>query len=134
GTDGTLLPGPETGWRGAQVMRAVRDAGDETGVHCPDHVRWQDGVATADAAWTRREMVRACERYTDIFKAPPTTHGAAGWQMNVHALRLTQRLKFDYCSDGRGYGPHLPVWRAELVRCPQVPTTLPTLDELIGID
>jgi len=25
-----------------------------------------------------------------------------------------------------------PVWNAELIRCPQLPTTLPTLDELIG--
>ena len=54
--------------------------------------------------------------------------------MNVHALRLTQRLGFDYCSDGRGTHPHLPVWNAELIRCPQLPTTLPTLDELIGVD
>ena len=30
--------------------------------------------------------------------------------------------------------PHLPVWNAELMRCPQLPTTLPTLDELIGLD
>jgi hypothetical protein len=26
------------------------------------------------------------------------------------------------------------VWNAELVRCPQLPTTLPTLDELIGTE
>ena len=131
---GTLLPGPDIGKRAGAVMRAVRDAGHETGIHCYDHVRWQDGVAEADAAWTAREMTRACERYVDVFKEAPTTHGAAGWQMNAHALRMTQRLGFDYCSDGRGAYPHLPVWRAELVRCPQVPTTLPTLDELIGLD
>src|SRR5487761_2305107 len=125
---GTLLPGPDIGARAADVMRGVRDAGHETGIHC------QDGVATADAEWTRREMDRACERYAAIFGEPPTTHGAAGWQMNVHALRLTQQLGFDYCSDGRGTHPHLPVWHGELVRCPQFPTTLPTLDELIGVD
>jgi len=131
---GTLLPGPDIGRRGGDVMRAVRDIGHETGIHCYDHIRWQDGVGVADLAWTRREMTRACDRYTDVFKAPPRTHGAAGWQMNAHALRLTQRLGFDYCSDGRGRHPHLPVWRAELIRCPQFPTTLPTLDELIGTD
>ena len=70
----------------------------------------------------------------EIFGAAPLTHGAAGWQMNVHALRLTQRMGFEYCSDGRGAYPHLPVWNAELIRCPQLPTTLPTLDELIGVD
>ena len=131
---GTLLPGPDIGRRAGDVMRAVRDTGHETGLHCYDHVRWQDGVADADFAWTERQMTLACERYTDIFKEPPRTHGAAGWQMNVHALRLTQRLGFDYCSDGRGRCPHLPVWRAELIRCAQFPTTLPTLDELIGTE
>ena len=131
---GTVLPGPDIGRRGAAIMQSVRDAGHETGIHCWDHIRWQDGVARADAAWTRAEMERACERYTEIFREPPRTHGAAGWQMNVHALRLTQRLGFDYCSDGRGACPHLPMYHAEPIRCPQIPTTLPTLDELIGLD
>ncbi len=130
---GTLLPGPDIGRRAGDVMRAVRDEGFEVGIHTWDHIRWQDGVAAADAAWTAAEMRRACERFTEVFKEDPRTHGAAGWQMNVHALRLTQRLGFEYCSDGRGTHPHLPVWNAELVRCPQLPTTLPTLDELIGV-
>jgi len=131
---GTLLPGPDIGRRAADVMRATRDAGFETGVHAWDHVRWQDGVARGDAAWTRAELERACDRYTEIFASPPLTHGAAGWQTNGHALRLTQRLGFEYCSDGRGRSPHLPVWNGELIRCPQLPTTLPTMDELIGRD
>jgi undecaprenyl phosphate-alpha-L-ara4FN deformylase len=132
--NGTLLPGPDIGERGARIMRGVRDLGYECGIHCYDHVRWQDGVARADAGWTAREMGRAVERFQRIFGEAPRVHGAAGWQMNVHALRLTQTLGFDYCSDGRGTHPYLPVWNAELVRCPQFPTTLPTLDELIGVD
>jgi peptidoglycan/xylan/chitin deacetylase (PgdA/CDA1 family) len=131
---GTLLPGPDIGRRAADVMQGVRDAGHETGVHCWDHIRWQDGVASADERWTFEEMHRACDRYTEVFREPPRVHGAAGWQMSLHALRLTQRLGFDYCSDGRGTHPHLPVVNAEPIRCPQLPTTLPTLDELIGID
>ena len=131
---GTLLPGPDIGRRASDVMQGVRDAGHETGIHCWDHIRWQDGVAGADEAWTYAEMHRACERYTDVFREPPRTHGAAGWQMNVHALRLTQRLGFDYCSDGRGTHPYLPILDAEPIRCPQFPTTLPTLDEMIGLD
>jgi peptidoglycan/xylan/chitin deacetylase (PgdA/CDA1 family) len=135
--NGTLLPGPDIGRPNglcADIMRRVRDGGFEVGIHCWDHVRWQDGVATADAEWTKREIERAVRRYEAIFGVPPKTHGAAGWQMNRHALRLTQSLGFDYCSDGRGTHPFLPVADAELIRCPQLPTTLPTLDELIGID
>ena len=53
--------------------------------------------------------------------------------MNPQALRLTQRLGFSHASDCRGSHPFIPVWNAEIVTCPQLPTTLPTLDELIGI-
>jgi undecaprenyl phosphate-alpha-L-ara4FN deformylase len=131
---GTLLPGPDIGARTSDLMRQVRDDGFEVGLHAWDHVKWQDGLDDARAEWTAREMGLACERFTEIFQEAPKVHGAAGWQMNVHALRLTQALGFDYCSDGRGTHPHLPVWNAELIRCPQLPTTLPTLDELLGID
>ena len=61
-------------------------------------------------------------------------HGAAGWQLNVHAYRRTPSLGFRYASDTRGTHPFIPVIRAEIVGCPQFPTTLPTLDELIGLD
>jgi undecaprenyl phosphate-alpha-L-ara4FN deformylase len=52
--------------------------------------------------------------------------------MNQHALRLEQRMGFRYCSDTRGSTPFIPIWHAEIIACPQLPTTLPTLDELIG--
>ena len=131
---GTLLPGPNIGRRCAGTLRAIRDAGFEVGIHTWDHVGWQDGVEHADAKWTQTQMERACERFERIFGEPPRTHGAAGWQMNPHAMRLTQRLGFDYCSDTRGVHPFMPVQRAEIIHCPQLPTTLPTLDELIGRD
>ena len=64
---GTLLPGPDIGRRAADVMLGVRDAGHETGIHCWDHIRWQDGVGEAAEKWTHDEMQRACSRYVDIF-------------------------------------------------------------------
>jgi peptidoglycan/xylan/chitin deacetylase (PgdA/CDA1 family) len=131
---GTLLPGPDIGKRCANVLRSVRDAGFEVGIHTWDHVKWQDGVAGADAAWTLRQMTLARDRFQEIFGEPPAVHGAAGWQMNVHAYRATQGLGFRYASDGRGTHPFIPVVRAEIVECPQFPTTLPTLDEMIGLN
>lgn len=130
---GTLLPGPDIGRRCTEILRSVRGAGFETGIHCFDHIRWQDHVANKDARWTAREMRRAYDRFAEIFGAPARTHGAAGWQINVHALRLEQQLEFEYCSDTRGSCPFIPVYNAEIIACPQLPTTLPTLDELIGI-
>src|SRR4051812_7807952 len=53
---GTLLPGPDIGRRCGDILRGVRDSGYEVGIHCWDHVKWQDGVAQADMAWTTRQM------------------------------------------------------------------------------
>jgi len=131
---GTLLPGPDIGRRGASILRAVRDAGFEVGIHTWDHVKWQDGIEHADNAWTEREFGRATARFHEIFGTAARTHGAAGWQMNRHAFRLTQRADLAYASDTRGTHPFRPVVDGEPVNCPQFPTTLPTLDELIGID
>lgn len=130
---GTLLPGPDIGKKCADIMRGVRDAGFETGIHCYDHIRWQDHVADKDAAWTRKELQRAADRYQEIFGVAPHAHAAAGWQTNRHALRLTQRMGFEYSSDTRGAHPFMPTWQAEIIACPQLPTTLPTLDELLNL-
>ena len=130
---GVLLPGPDIGRRCAALLRSVRDAGHEVGIHTWDHVRWQDGVAAASPVWVDRELRKATDRFREIFGEAAKTHGAAGWQMNDHALRMTAKLGFDYCSDGRGSTPFLPQVGNEVVHCPQLPTTLPTLDELIGV-
>lgn len=131
---GTLLPGPDIGRRCAKILRRVRDEGFEVGIHTWDHVKWQDGVANADEEWTLWQMALARQRFLEIFGEEPRVHGAAGWQMNLHAFRRTQSLGFRYASDTRGTHPFIPVIRAEIVACPQFPTTLPTLDEMIGLD
>ncbi|MCR4303959.1 MAG: polysaccharide deacetylase family protein [Gallionella sp.] len=131
---GTLLPAPDIGRKCADIMRMVKLAGFEAGIHCYDHIRWQDHVANKDAEWTRRELQLAVDRYTGIFGEAPHSHAAAGWQMNRHALRLMQRFGFEYSSDTRGTHPFIPTWHAEIIACPQLPTTLPTLDELMNRD
>lgn len=130
---GTLLPGPDIGKRCAEQLRAVAAAGFEVGIHCHDHILWQDHVANQTGAWTKIEMDKARTRFEQIFGHPSRTHGAAGWQMNRQAFRLEQQYDFLYCSDSRGSHPFIPVLDGEIVACPQLPTTLPTLDELIGV-
>jgi len=131
---GTLLPGPDISRRAGPVMRSVAAAGHEVGVHTFDHVLWQDHVANADAAWTRRQLDLACARFLEIFGRPATVHGAAGWQMNASAYRAESELGFRYASDARGRSPYRPVIDGAEVPCLQLPTTLATLDELIGRD
>ena len=131
---GTLLPAPDISTKAADEMRAARDAGYETGVHCHDHILWQDFVAKQNEEWTRRQMRLATERYQDVFGARPRAHGAAGWQMNDAAFALEHEYGFSFASDTRGTRPFMPVVGGRETDCPQLPTTLPTLDELLGSD
>lgn len=136
---GTLLPGPDIGKRGASVMRSARAEGHETGIHTWDHTLWQDHVVQRDAGWTQHQMRLAYGRYQEIFEAKPATHGAAGWQMNPAALEELDAWGLAYASDGRISHAEDGPYRVTLdgqktLACIQLPTTLPTFDELIGVD
>lgn len=134
---GVLLPGPDIGQEAATEMRAIDQAGHETGIHTWDHVDWQDSVRHKDAQWTKAQMQKSWERFVTIFGHPPATYGAAGWQMNVTAFEQLDQWGIAYSSDGRAasnlmpYRLALPSGNAKHV---QYPTTLPTFDELIGVD
>jgi undecaprenyl phosphate-alpha-L-ara4FN deformylase len=131
---GVLLPAPDIGRVAAAPMQATRDAGHECGIHCWDHVVWQDHVRGREGEWTRHQMRLAFERFGDVFGAAPATHGAAGWQMNDDAFRQIDAWGLAYASDVRGPAPFVPSVAGVPFGHVQLPTTLPTLDELIGVD
>lgn len=129
--NGTLRPGPHLGRDGIEQMRAVRDAGFEVGILAWDAAAWLRRAPSAAPAWTEAHLRRAVQCFEAVFGERPRVHGAPGWVMNRHALRLTQRLGFSHCADSRGSAPFRPVADGELIDCLQLPTTLPTLDELL---
>ena len=129
---GTVLPGPDIGLKAQAEMRAVQTAGHEIGIHTWDHIAWHDHVRYKDKNWTLQHMQRAYERFVEIFKTPPSTHGAAGWQMNIHALQQLDDWGMAYASDGRGTAPYHATIEGKTLQHVQLPTTLPTLDELLG--
>jgi peptidoglycan/xylan/chitin deacetylase (PgdA/CDA1 family) len=135
---GVLLPGPDIGRRAGDVMRSVHTAGFEVGLHSYDHVRWQDFVANASPEWTRTEFERGLAAFERVFGFPPQSHAAAGWQINACGLELEREHGLLYASDTRGTAPFVPL-RAPgsglaAAPCPQLPTTLPTFDEILGLD
>ena len=134
---GVLLPGPDIGKQAAAEMRAIDQAGHETGIHTWDHVAWQDAVRNQDSAWTKAMMQKSWDRFIEIFGHAPVTYGAAGWQMNEAAFEQLDQWGITHSSDGRAE-PNLMPYRLALsagkAKHVQYPTTLPTFDELIGID
>lgn len=134
---GVLLPGPDIGIKAKDAMQNVSKDGFEVGIHTWDHITWHDKVRYANDDWTITQMNQSFNRFVDIFGLAPQTHGAAGWQMNQTALEKLDEWNMPYASDGRAPLNLVP-YRVSLKDGPsrhiQYPTTLPTFDELLGVN
>lgn len=130
---GTLLPAPlivepEPG----VFIRAVEE-GHDCGIHCWDHVKWQDRLQGMTEGEIRADFEKAMELFSRLGGRPAKSCAAPGWQATEASLAVQDELGLDYCSDVRGQGgPFLPRMKGRTFKTPQIPTTLPTLDELYG--
>lgn len=131
---GVLFPSPDIGTRCAETLRKVAEAGFETGLHAWNRALWERNIERADNSWVGWQFGEGCKRYAELFGSLPTAYAAPGWRTNRHALRLTQRFGFAYASDCHGSHPFIPVIDGEIVLCPQIPTTLPTIDEILALE
>ena len=130
--NGTLLPAPHIGRRNAATMRAVRDAGFEVGIHCYNHYRWQDYVQTMSLGEVREEFIAARAEFLRVFGSEAATAGAAGWQSNARSREIYDEAGLLYASDTRGGAPFFPRIDGKVFRTLEIPSTLPTFDELMG--
>ena len=130
--NGVLLPGPHIGRRNEAIMRKTAEKGHEVGIHCYDHIRWQDSLATMTRAEVFTEFGSARKEFQRIFGCATKTAGAAGWQANALSLAAYDDANLLYGSDTRGTQPFIPRINDTIYRTLQIPSTLPTLDELLG--
>jgi undecaprenyl phosphate-alpha-L-ara4FN deformylase len=130
--NGVLLPGPHIGKKHADLLREVKARGFEVGIHAYDHQKWQDGVNAMDIAQIRNEFRKAQQEFQRIFGEASKTAGAPGWQANAKTLTVYDEADLLYASDSRGSTPFFPRIGNQVFKTLQIPTTLPTLDELVG--
>ena len=130
--NGTLLPAPHIGRRHAETLRAVAQAGFEVGIHSYNHYRWQDYVQKMDVTAIRAEFIAARAEFRRIFGQEALTAGAAGWQSNERTREVYDEAALLYASDTRGRHPFFPRIGGRVFRTLEIPSTLPTFDELLG--
>ncbi|MDD4005223.1 MAG: polysaccharide deacetylase family protein [Elusimicrobiaceae bacterium] len=131
---GTVLPAPLVGAGFPELARRITAEGHEAGVHAWSHVRWQDGLDGLSPAEINQELDRAIKVYRDIYGADPAGFAAPAWKINVKALEALGKKGFKYLSIGRGPEPALPSLENVALAIPEIPTTLPTLDEILAWD
>jgi len=131
---GTLLPAPLIVPRDPGIFRRVLSEGHEGGIHAWDHVTWQDKLDRMPEAMIREHFKRAFEMFRDFSGREPRCCAAPAWKATASSLAMQDGYGFDYCSDTRGVSPFIPRMEGRVFMTPQVPTTLPTMDELLGTD
>ena len=134
---GTLLPAPVIGTRKEAVlrMREAAAAGQECGVHGWDHVDWHDRLPRMHRSEVFDTFGRAADRFAEVFGHVAEVAGAPGWTANGLSVEAYEARGIRVASDSRGGSPFRPL-RADgspssLV---EVPSTLPTLDELLAFE
>ena len=130
--NGTLLPAPHIGRRNEHAMQFVRDAGFEAGIHCHDHYRWQDHLHGMSLEEIRAEFAAARAEFKRVFGVEAHTAGAAGWQSNARSRQVYDEAGLLYASDTRGASPFFPRIDGTVFKTLEIPSTLPTFDELMG--
>lgn len=130
---GTLLPARPIAAAFPELLRALARDGHEIAVHGHDHARWQDQLPALDAASVVAEVARACAVYRQALGVDPRAFGAPGWRCTAASLAAVDDAGFAYRSDTRGTEPYRPAVRGRAFRVPELPTTLPTLDETYGV-
>ena len=127
-TYGSLLPAPDLADEARRLMRLATHSGHDVGVCGGSWLDWAETLAYADADWVKRqvdELLAVCGDTTSLALATP------GWQINPALLGELLPVRFRYSSMTRGKLPYRPVLQGVRSAIPEIPTTLPTVDELL---
>ena len=129
---GTLLPARLVGAAAPALLRDIARAGHEVAPHGWDHVGWQDRIDRLPVDALRADYTAAARAFEAALGTAPAASAAPGWRTNEPALVVQEELGLRYASDVRGRVAVRPRVAGGALKTVQIPTTMPTMDELIG--
>jgi len=129
---GTLLPAPIIGQGQGAVVRGLIESGHEVGLHAWDHVTWHDRLWKMTPGRIRAELKRGFEAFYSLTGTRPRSFAAPAWRINLPAAAALEKAGLVYMSATRGRCPFRPSFYGCVLNILEIPTTLPTADEVLG--
>jgi peptidoglycan/xylan/chitin deacetylase (PgdA/CDA1 family) len=129
---GTLLPAQPVGASAPALLRDIAAGGHEVAPHGWDHVTWQDRIDRLSSDALRADLTAAARAFEAALGTPPSASAAPGWRTTAAALVVQEELGLSYASDVRGRVAFRPRVDGGPLKTVQIPTTMPTMDELLG--
>jgi undecaprenyl phosphate-alpha-L-ara4FN deformylase len=129
---GTLWRGPLIGKKLGPILKATVREGHELGLHAWNHYRWQAHIEGMAGAVVYQDLIQGFEVLRESTGMSPICSAAPSWRITEQALLEKAKFPFRYNSDCRGTSIFYPVVMGKPLSQPQIPTTLPTYDEVLG--
>ncbi len=131
---GLLLPGPLIARQAPGLLNRLVNEGHEVGLHGWDHVFWHDRLRSLPPDRVRAELKAAVDLFRAVTGFAPAAFAAPGWQVTDAAYQALAELGISHASCVRGDHPFRPRVGEGVLPLLELPTTLPTLDEVLGRD
>ena len=134
---GTLLPAPDIGAKRDAIakMRDVQASGHAIGIHAWDHIDWHDRLSSMPRAEIDKIVIRQQARFEEIFGERAVLSAAPGWTATALSAEVQEKHGIRITSDTRGGSPFHPRRTdGSPSAVLEIPSTLPTLDELLASD
>lgn len=130
---GTVLPGRRFDADSRRLAGEARSRGHEIGVIGCSPAAFARRLAFADGARVDADiqcLLAACGE-APFDNTPPLA--VANWQTHPRLVASLTTSRFRYSSMSRGRFPFYPVLQGQRARIPELPTTLPTVTEALGV-
>lgn len=131
---GTFFPGPLIGKRCESIIRSVYEKGHDTGLHAWDHYTWQTSALSSNEHEIYNAIKKGYDELSRITGKALVCSAVPGWVADSRIISVKEKFRFIFNSDVRGTEIFYPEVNGHVLKTPQIPTTLPTYDELIGRD
>ena len=131
---GTFWPGPLIGQGNRAIIQNAARDGHEMGIHAWDHYRWQMHIEKLNQPQISEGIEKARQTLQEITGQNPTCAASPGWRTTEKVLLSREEFPFSFNSDCRGDHIFYPRVGEKVLLTPQIPNTLPTYDEVIGVN
>jgi peptidoglycan/xylan/chitin deacetylase (PgdA/CDA1 family) len=131
---GVALPGPIIAEAAPGLFGGLMAAGHEVGLHGWDHVFWHDRMRRLPPQRLRAHLGRAWRLFRRITGQAPASFASPGWQITPDGFLALAAMGITHTSCTRGRCPFRPLAGGRALPLVELPTTLPTLDEVLGRD
>lgn len=130
-TYGSLQVAPSLTAESLQLMKLAERNGHEVGLSGMSPQQWSRRMAHAAPSWVEDQFATMLAAYRQGGQHAIPAFAPPDWQTHPRLLRLLRPESVAFSSMSRGKLPYLPVLQGERSTVPEIPTTLPTIDELL---